>query len=706
MVFVESRDGMDFTGNIFRIVEELSEKYSNLKICLYIKENIKKRTLKIIKKYNLRIYKIVTREALAVAEMEKAKYIISDSGIPWRYVKREGQIVLNTWHGTPLKLMGKYVDAEKHLIGTVQHFFLSSDYLLFPSKYMRDVMLDSYMVENLMNAKVILSGYPRNSVFFNIKKRQNIREKLGYKNKKIFVYMPTHRGNITKMKNNQQLEDVIDYLSELDVYLKEDQLLVVKLHIFNQSQIDFSQFEHIVPFPEEYECYDVLNATDCLITDYSSVMFDYANTHNKIILFTYDQVEYFSDRGTYFSLEELPFPKVNSINELLQEMNSEKNYNEDEFIAKYCPYDSFNATSVLCEHIFLNKKILHEERLGNGKENVLIMGGSLAKNGITTALVNLLNNIDTDKRNYFVTFKRWEVNKDIDRVNVIPKHINYIPLMSDHFYTFSEKIAFKKYCANNEKMTLLPSVLRRLFQREVNRYFSGAKFSHVIQFDGYGKDVILLFNEINAKRTIFVHNDMIQELKNKNIQHYPTLNYAYRTYDRVAVVTEDIIEPTKLISERKDNIVVINNIHDFESVNKRALLPIEFDKDTECITNNVNGIKGVLQSKGKKFITIGRFSQEKGHERLIKAFDKFCDEYEDTQLIIIGGHGVLYNQTVRLARNAKHWKNITIIKSIKNPMPILRKCDLFVLSSLYEGLALVLLEADCMGIPESVVVFL
>ncbi len=170
MVFVESRDGMDFTGNIFRIVEELSEKYSNLKICLYIKENIKKRTLKIIKKYNLRIYKIVTREALAVAEMEKAKYIISDSGIPWRYVKREGQIVLNTWHGTPLKLMGKYVDAEKHLIGTVQHFFLSSDYLLFPSKYMRDVMLDSYMVENLMNAKVILSGYPRNSVFFNIKK--------------------------------------------------------------------------------------------------------------------------------------------------------------------------------------------------------------------------------------------------------------------------------------------------------------------------------------------------------------------------------------------------------------------------------------------------------------------------------------------------------------------------------------------------------
>ena len=117
------------------------------------------------------------------------------------------------------------------------------------------------------------------------------------------------------------------------------------------------------------------------------------------------------------------------------------------------------------------------------------------------------------------------------------------------------------------------------------------------------------------------------------------------------------------------------------------------------MTNNPRGIEGVLQSEGKKFITIGRYSPEKGHERLLKSFDKFCDDYPDTQLIIIGGQGNYYNKTKSFRKDIKHWENVTLIKGISNPMPILKRCDLFILSSFYEGWPIVLMEADTLNLP-------
>lgn len=65
-------------------------------------------------------------------------------------------------------------------------------------------------------------------------------------------------------------------------YFVDDQVLYVKLHPFVKSEVNYDDFTHIVPFPEEYETYDFLNATDLLITDYSSIMFDYAVSKRRL----------------------------------------------------------------------------------------------------------------------------------------------------------------------------------------------------------------------------------------------------------------------------------------------------------------------------------------------------------------------------------------------------------------------------------------
>ena len=702
-VYLESRDGLDFTGNILRITEELcaNEAYAHLHFFVRVRNDVLHKIRALANRYHLDLSRMefASSEDEAINYMEKAKYIVTDSGAPWGYVKREGQVVLNTWHGTPLKVMGRYIPTEEHKIGTVQHLFLSSDYLLYPSYYMKDKMLKSYMVDKVATGKALMEGYPRNSVFFDSEKREQMREKLGFAGKRVYAYMPTHRGSSENSKNSSQLIDVVDYLSELDCYLNDDELLLVKLHVFNQSQINFVQFDHIVAFPEGYEPYDVLNATDCLITDYSSVMFDYANTGNNIILFTYDEEEYFVDRGTYFPLSELPFPSVKTVDELLGVMRTGKAYDDSEFRSKYCTFDNPEAVQKICRHVFLGQKCCKEEQVYNGKENVLLYAGSLAKNGITTAFVNLLNRLDKTEKNYFVTFRRQEIDADPSRLSVLPKDVDYLPLMCDQCYTTEERRDYDAFRKSKDPATPYPSSLARMFKREWDRYYWGVNFSHLIQFDGYGINVNLLFHASSSKKTVFVHNDMLREIREKGNQHEPTLKMVYSSFDNVAVVSDELIPIVSEISGRSDNIHVVNNIHDAAGVRLRAEQPIEYQKDTLLRSWTPGGLYDFCHSDGYKLVTIGRFSAEKGHERLIRAFDCFCDEHPDAKLLIVGGHGALYDRTVQLAASQRHYQNILILRSISNPMPILKQSDLFVLSSYYEGLPMVIQEADSVGLP-------
>lgn len=700
LVYIESQSGKTLGGNLLRICEELhKEEYKNLKIIVKATKESKKDILLLIKNYNLKNVKIITTTIEALVYLEHAKYIFYDAGVQSRYVKREGQIFVNTWHGTPFKVMGKSIFAERHSIGNLQRNFFMCDYLLFPNRYMQKIFIKDYMLENVWTGKSLLAGYPRNAVFYNDKRRGEIKNKLNFANKKIFAYLPTHRGNIFKLKNDEQVNRIKNFLNEIDKNLKDDEILLLKLHLYNNKHFDCSGYKHIVNFPVGYETYDVLNCVDCLITDYSSVFFDFANTRKKIILFAYDEEEYFLDRGVYFPFSKLPFPKVKSVESLLKEMRSSKNYEDEDFINTYCSFDNIKAAENICRHVIKNEKCcLEEDAPNNGKENVLIYAGNLAKNGITSSLYNLLNSIDLNKRNYFITYYRSSVNTP-EKTLSIPNNISFLPIAADPYFTFLEKIMYIKLLRSKSKKYNLSAILKRMYDREIKKQFWNVKFQHVLQFDGYTKHAILMFSILNANRSIWVHSDMVFEIETKHNATYAILNYAYNIYNNVALVSEDIKESAYKIANEGKNLKIVHNFFDNTGIVKKSNDDIVLDKDTEVITNNINGINGVLNSGGQKFITIGRFSPEKGHIRLLNAFEHYWLENGNTQLIIIGGNGNEYEKTVKYAKSLKSWKNITIIKSISNPMPILKKCDLFILSSFYEGLGLVLLEANTLNVP-------
>lgn len=298
VVYVESRNGFDFTGNIFRIVEELSTgKYGDFKIYVFAHSHIKSKIEDLKNNYNLNIYEIIDSPDKASQVMHKAKYLFTDSGIRPKYVKKPGQIYLNTWHGTILKLMGCDNDHERLSMGIIQRSLLFSDYLLFPSDYMERQLLESFMLSEVYSGKILLEGYPRNSVFFDYERRDEFKHKFGLKDFEIFIYMPTFKGLVDDRKDEKQKDDVNTFLEVIDENLRDDQILFAKLHPYNTQKIDFGKFSHIKSFPKGFETYDIVNMADCLITDYSSVFFDFASTGRKIIIFNYDEEEYLKDRG-------------------------------------------------------------------------------------------------------------------------------------------------------------------------------------------------------------------------------------------------------------------------------------------------------------------------------------------------------------------------------------------------------------------------
>ncbi|WP_295603784.1 glycosyltransferase, partial [uncultured Methanobrevibacter sp.] len=222
------------------------------------------------------------------------------------------------------------------------------------------------------------------------------------------------------------------------------------------------------------------------------------------------------------------------------------------------------------------------------------------------------------------------------------------------------------------------------------------KWDMVIDYDGYNHDETLLFTKSGQKTSVWVHNDMIQEIDCKGNQNKNILREAYTNADNVCAVSPGLIKPTSELNNGMNNIRIIHNLNDYESIEVRSKRKLEIGEYTMIYNNDIGE---VLSKDAFKFISIGRFSPEKGHRRLIKAFNNFCKDYPESQLIIIGGYGALYEDTCRLVDSVEYGENITLINNLSNPMPILKECDLFILPSYYEGWPMVLMEADTLGIP-------
>ena len=694
VIYIECNRGQDFLGDLLCITQELSKKdYSDFKIYVHAKENVKTKIEKLQENYNLKIEQIITKRKQALKIMKTANYIITDSVFVKKFIRSNEQVIIYLWDEIPLRTLGRDNINQEHKLAHIQQTILSSDYIIFPNQYTCKKALNAYMMEKIYPGKILIEEYPRNYLLSNNKRKEEILSKLNLNNKNIIAYISDRKMNGDK---HSQIENI---LIELDKNLNDNQVLFLKLHKYNQEQINFKDFKHVKEFPEEYDFYEIINSTDTLITTYSNIIFDFAKI-GKIILYNYGDETFFKEEESYIKFDELPFPQVETIEELIKEVNSPKEYDYNEFIEKYCQQFREKTAEKICKHIFKEEPVCMEEKIENNKPNLLIFSGALLNNGITSSLINLLNNIDRKKYNIFISFRQWDEYISENHRHIydsMPNDIEFLPIRDEFLLTKKETQILKDFIYS-ENYKSCPN-LERIIEREFKRQYPKNIFQTVINFDGYGIEQNLMFSGVDSKTSIWIHNDMIQEIESRGLQNFNVLKYCYNNYDNVVVVSPDLINQTSKISGKKDNIKLVHNINNYKKIKDKGNMEIFLDKNTEVATVNPAGLGAALESPGKKIITIGRFSPEKGHIRLLKLFDKLCDDFPDTQIIIIGGHGSSYYETKEFVHTLKNQKNVTLIKWISNPMPILKQCDLFALPSFYEGWPMVLMEADTFNIP-------
>lgn len=707
VILLESQTATKISGNLFYILKYLltDEKYAGYTVYLSSWGRYVKSITAILEHYGFENVNIVVYASDDYMRLlASAKYLINDATFPNYWIKKEGQVYINTWHGTPLKAMGRKVHNDV-FFGNVQKNLVNADYLLYPNIFTKDVMIRDYMLENISSNSYILGGYPRNTVFFDRNAEGRIREELEITDKKIYAYMPTWRGTVDKVGVSKNDAYLMYYLCELDKRLTDDEIFYINIHpmaMHAKNTAEVSKLKHIKNFPAEYETYDFLNIADVLVTDYSSVFFDYACTRKKVVLFPYDKDEYLCDRGMYMDMDDLPFPQVFDLDALVNELRSEKNYDDAEFVKTFCTWDNIDATAQLCDRTILgiDTGLTVAPVPDNGKENVLIYAGDLAKNGITTSLRSLTNEIDLNKRNYYISFIQGKAKKNADQLATFNPKVNFFAV-SDYFnLSFKDKAIRKLFNLGIIKAKTYMKHAKTRVQQNFIRAYGQSKFDTVIQFCGYERDLILLYSQFDGNNAIWVHNDMVAEMKLKSNQRKDILKYAYNNYDKVVAVTDDIVASTQKLAGTNKKIDIVKNTIDYKTILANSEQPIALDPTTKCSVEPEKFYE-IMQSDAKKFINIGRYSPEKGHDRLIDAFYKLWQKDNSIYLIIIGGNSRAkkYEELIEKVNEMGLSENVILLLSVSNPYPIIKACNGFILSSLYEGFGLVLAEANILGLP-------
>lgn len=284
-----------------------------------------------------------------------SKFFVNNVNFADHYVKRDGQIEIQTMHGTPLKTLGIDVPGDFKTKKQEEDFIKKCgrwDYVTVQSDYVSDVASKCFVFKK----QFLNCGYPRTDILYTKNNEKDINElksKIGLPlDKKIILYAPTWR-------HKNKFELMLD-LNSLKKSLSDEYVLILRLHHLSFKDWTMPSNDDFVYDLSRYDSIEELYlVSDILVTDYSSVMFDYANLNRPILLFTYDLKEYSEKlRGFYIDIiENRPGPLVYNSKELenaiLNIDEIEKEYAEirQKFRGKFNQYESGESSKEIFNEV-------------------------------------------------------------------------------------------------------------------------------------------------------------------------------------------------------------------------------------------------------------------------------------------------------------------------------------------------------------------
>ncbi len=300
--------------------------------------------------------------------LARAKYWVVNCKLPKYIQKKENQVYLQTWHGTPLKRLAHdivFVENQtfyrsgmnrNQMMNTYDDDVKKYNYMIAPNPFSYEVFQSAFQINP---ERLIQTGYPRNDYLTNIRSEDIDILKDQYhipKDKKVILYAPTWRDNSYNTRG---------YLFELKAdfrkwkeKLGDDYIVIFKPHylIINKFENDASLDGFIYNIDANADINDLYVMSDILVTDYSSVFFDYANLRRPMYFYMFDLEEYADElRGFYFDIyETLPGDIIEKEDVLLDALVA-NNYDYarlDAFNQKFNVWQDGKATERVIDILF------------------------------------------------------------------------------------------------------------------------------------------------------------------------------------------------------------------------------------------------------------------------------------------------------------------------------------------------------------------
>ena len=404
--------------------------------------------------------------------LASSKYLISNSTFGYFFVKRPEQVYINTWHGVPTKYMGydHAVERVENARGPARNF-LGADFLVSANEFMTDVMYkQAYKLDGLFNGKILEVGHPRSDLLINADTNKVFKKlnNLGIKtDKKIILYAPTWKGNLY----NQLEYDVNEFKETVKKFsenINQDEYRIyLRVHYFLYKILaqDPELKDILIPFTIDTN--ELLSVVDVLISDYSSIFFDFLVTGRPIVFYVPDLKEYESGRGLYVPVSTLPGIVSSSLEEVATSLAAMCDNREEycefyrpqwEDMVNWCIYnDDGMSTKRLINIVFKDYTYLPSKSqdiingFGNKKKKVLLCVNSKQKNeDFWNDFMAELNRFNYNTTDVTVLVTSFKDEKSKEYFNHLPKDVRVLvwyalPFVAKGTKTFYDREALRAF---------------------------------------------------------------------------------------------------------------------------------------------------------------------------------------------------------------------------------------------------------------------
>lgn len=314
------------------------------------------------------------------------------------------------------------------------------------------------------------------------------------------------------------------------------------------------------------------------------------------------------------------------------------------------------------------------------KKNILFVVDNLILGGVSKVLVNLLKRLDYSKYNidllvlHFYNDMKIEIPPEVtilkgskafslvdENISKLIKEKNIIKIIKKLLFSFKIKSGLIKYdILKSRKIDL-----QKKYDIEI-AFGDGFPYFYV----GFGN---------TTKKIAWMHSDVM--VKDYSARYYKQIKNILKKMDLGVAISSKVREAYKTRYEL-ENIKVINNIIDDEEILKKSDLEV-------CIP---------WDNKSLNFLSVGRLDYSKNYDMLLRVSKKLIDENYNFKVYIIGD-GQEKENLNKLIHDMNMEKHFILLGKKDNPYPYIKNCDMFLLSSRYEGLPTVIIEALILHIP-------